>query len=618
DLEKVFNSTLEMDDLVPVIAGKFRELLETQAVNLWLVEDEGVRLMAQAGDDPTVDVDRVENKGGGIAGDLSDSGESVLITDPSDPRLAQRNAGAGKGRIFSLMAAPILSDEFLVGVVEVVNSLDGTPFDEDSLFLLQSICETAAGALHNASLLLAERKVEVLEALVKVSQEITSTLDLERVLDSIVNGPSAVIPYERAAIALEQRGKLQLRAMTGAPQVVSEDPNVRRLQELLEWASLSPEPILVTQHDEEIDAPREEAKAKFARYFAESGMRAFHALPLVDDDGRVGILSFESSDPDFLTTAHLEMIKILAAQATVALRNASLYREVPFINVLEPVLQRKRKFMAMEKQRRNLTVVAVVAAAIFLAVFPLPLRVDGDAQVGPARAAHLQPEVEGVVKQVYVREGDPVRKGTVLASLEDWEYRAALAAAEAKHQTAVALMDKALAGNDGTEAGIQRLQADYWAAEVARARERLERTNLRSPIDGVVATAHVEDQVGRRLKFGDNFADVVNTAQADVDVGVDERDVSLVREGQSAAVKLDGYPTRTFHGQVSVVSPRAELQGDQRVFMVRVAVPNPGGVIRTGMQGRSKVSTGWRPAGVVLFRHSAMWVWSKVWEWLGW
>ncbi len=37
-------------------------------------------------------------------------------------------------------------------------------------------------------------------------------------------------------------------------------------------------------------------------------MRGFYAVPLTDDDGRVGTLSFESSDPDFLGPAHLEMI----------------------------------------------------------------------------------------------------------------------------------------------------------------------------------------------------------------------------------------------------------------------------------------------------------------------
>jgi len=618
DLEKVFNSTLEMDELLGIIAKKFQEVMGVQAINLWMVNNDTLELVSTAGFDPTVAVTMVQKPGEGIAGDISDSGEPVLIGDPQDERLQKRNAGHEGGTLFSILAAPLMEHENLVGVVEAVNRLDGRPFDEDDQFLLTNICETASNALHNASLLQAERKVEILEALVKVSGEITSTLDLDRVLGAIVNGPSSVILYERAAIALEQRGRLQLKALSGIPKINPQDPNVSRLQELLEWASLSKESLFVVQHGDQVEDERPETRAKFEKYFAESGMRAFHGLPLADDDGRVGMLSFESSDPDFLNAAHLEMIRVLAAQATVALRNASLYREVPFIEVLEPLLEKKRRFMALEQRRRTALVAGCGLALLFLAAFPLPLRVDGPALVTPIRSSHLQPEVAGVVQQVNVREGDFVRQGTILASLADWQYRAELAAAQAKYQTAVSQANRALATNDGGEAGILRAQADYWASEVIRARKRLEKTVLRSAITGVVATPHIEDMVGRSLNPGDTFAEVVDTSLANVDVSVDENDVSLLKAGNKASVKLEAFPTHTFRGEVVIVSPKSQVEGAEHVFYARVRVPNHDGLIRAGMQGRSKVSTGWRPAGRVLFRRPAMWVWSKLWSWFGW
>jgi len=315
---------------------------------------------------------------------------------------------------------------------------------------------------------------------------------------------------------------------------------------------------------------------------------------------------------------HLEMIKILSGQATVALRNASLYREVPFIDLLKPVLDKKRKFLALEKRRRAVLVMGGVAALLFLLIFPLPLRVVGDATVSAAQSVHIQPEVEGTIQRVEVREGDAVSAGATLASLSDWQYRAQLAAAQAKYETAVSQMNRALNSNDGGEAGIQRIQADYWASELARARERLERTQLRSPINGIVATPHVEDLVGRKLMPGDTFAEVVDTSRAIVDVAIDDDDVLLLHPGEKSSIKLDGFPTRTFHGEVTVVSPRSQVQGADRFFFARVLVPNPDGAIRDGMQGRGKVLTGWSPAGKVLFRRPAIWIWSKLWSWVGW
>ena len=618
DVEKVFNSTLEMDELNPLITAKVRQLLEAQAVNLWMVkDDQELLLMDRSGEDATCEVGASEKTDEGYVSEVSDSGEALIIEDANDERLQRRNA-RGDGSIFSAMLAPLVVKGFEVGVLEVVNKLEGTPFNEDDLFLLNSIAETAASALNNAGLLQAERKVEILETLVKVSAEITSTLDLDRVLDAIVTGPGAVIPYERAAIALEDRGRLKVRAITGMPRINPQDPNVVRLQELLEWASLSNDEVSFSQHGDQFDDPRPETQAKLGKYFSESGMRGFYAIPLADDDGRVGTLSFESSDPDFLGPAHLEMIKILTSQATVALRNASLYREVPFIDLLKPVLDRKRKFMALEKRRRALLLAGGAAAVLFLLIFPLPLRVVGDASVSPAQSVLIQPEVEGVVQRVNVREGDAVNAGTVLATLSDWQYKAQLAAAQAKYETAVSQMNRSLNDNDGGEAGIQRIQADFWASELARARERLDRTQLRSPINGVVATSHVEDLVGRKLMPGDTFAEVVDTSRAIVDVAIDEDDVLLLHAGEKASIKLDGFPTRTFHGVVTVVSPRSQVQGTDRFFFARVLVSNPDGAIRDGMQGRGKVVTGWSPAGKVLFRRPAIWIWSKLWSWFGW
>ncbi|HXT27589.1 MAG TPA: GAF domain-containing protein [Candidatus Eisenbacteria bacterium] len=619
DLERSFSSTLEMDELLPIIGSKFREVMECAAINLWLLRgDESIELLHQSGSDPTTSAGSVQKPGEGIAGAVSDNGEAVCIASQYDERLVSRNAAAANDGVATLLVVPIMDQGALVGIVEAVNKLNGTPFDDDDLFALTTITETASSALHNASLLMAERKVEVLETLVTVSHEITSTLNLERMLQTIVNAPQAVVPYERAAIALEQRGRFKLSAVTGVTQVNPDAPDIAPLNGLLQWAALAEEIVYVRQHDEQIDADREETRAKFKQYFTETGMRGFYAIPLNDDTGRVGILSLESSDPDFLTAVHIELLQVLAGQATVALRNAQMYKEVPFISVLEPVLERKRRFLAMEKTRRTIYSIAAIAAVVFLVIFPLPMRLAGDAVVAPVHRAQVQPEFAGVVGRVFVHEGEPVRRGQAIAEMESWERQTVLAGAQAHYQTALLQMNRALASNDGAEAGIQRVQADYWKTEVANAQELLDRAELRSPIDGVVTTPHIDTFVGRRLELGDRFAEVVDASTAIVDVAIEDYDVSLLGAGQRAAVKLNGYPTRTFHGTVTVVSPQGQAQGEARVFFARVAVGNSTGLIRSGMEGRAKISAGWRMSGYVLFRRPAIWLYSRIWNWFGW
>ena len=617
DIEKVFNATLEMQALWPIICSKVQELTDADGVNLWMVENDDLLLVQQSGSDPTYDVGQREAGNTSIAGQVATDSEPILVSE-DDSRLIERNNKAGDSRISAVMATPLMDGENLVGVLEALRFQPSPQFDDDDLFTLAQVSGSAAQALHNASLLEAERKVQILQTLVQVSGEITSTLNLERVLRAVVNGPGAVIPYERAAIALEQRGRLQLKAVSGMEQVNPDDPDVSRLRSILQWASLLNEEIFVVQKGGEINADRDETREKFRQYFSESGMRAFYVVPLVDEEGRLGIVSFESSDPDFLGEVHFEMIKVIASQATVALRNASLYQEVPFIGVLEPLIQKKNRFKALPASQRYLILAFIAAAGIFLGAVPIPMRVDGGAVVTAGSTAQVEPEVEGVVRKVYVREGEHVDRGTVLADLDDWHYRAALSETLASYQSAMSQVNRALANNDGAEAGIYQLQAQYWAGEVQRTREELDKTHLRAPITGWITTARVEDMAGRKLSAGDSFAEVQDSSSASVDVAIDESDLTLLRAGNSAAIKLEGYPTRTFRGTVTVVSPESHLVGDDRVFYARVAVPNAKGLIRPGMHGEGKIFTGWRPVGFVLLRRPVMWCYSKLWDWIGW
>ncbi|HUS19626.1 MAG TPA: GAF domain-containing protein [Terriglobales bacterium] len=618
DLERVFNSTIQMDRLLPLVTSKVRDIMEVQACNLWMVHGDELLLLSRDGEDPTVPLMTVYKSGDGIAAEVSDTGKAILITRPEDARLTKRNGDIKEGAATSMIAIPVVAQGYQVAVIEVINANSGLPFTEDDYYFMATVVPTVANALRNASLLESERKIEILQTLVEVSREITSSLNLDRIMQLVVNGPQKIMTYDRGAVALEHHGKLQLKALSGKSEINTADPSVKRLRDLLSWAVESEHEVYVVRHGKVVEADREETRLKFEEYFAQSGQRGFYAVPLSDEQGRLGVLSFESRDPNFLTETHFEVIKVLASQTTVALRNASLYTEVPFIGVLEPLLAKKNQFMKMEKQRKRAVVTLAVATLLFLVLFPLPMRVVGDATVTPETALKVQAAVEGTVKKVYVQEGDTVAAGTILAEMEDGEYRSALAAAQAKYATAAAEMNRALAAKDSGEAGIKKNEADYWNAEVSLARERLEKTRLRATQAGIVATPHLETLTGRKLEVGDTFASVVNTAKAQVDVAIDESDVPLLEHGQKATLKLESFPTKTLTGDVVIISPVGTAELERHVFYARVSVPNEAGLMRPGMQGRTKISTGWRPAGFVLFRGLGMWGWSKIWTWFGW
>jgi GAF domain-containing protein len=296
-----------------------------------------------------------------------------VIQQASDPRLQKRNEASPEKPVRSIIAVPIVSMNYEVGVLEVINRMDGKHFTEDDVFFVNTILITVGSALHNASLLDAEKKIEILQTLVEVSREITSSLNTDRIIQLVVNGPQKIMTYDRATVALEHHGKLQLKAISGKTEINAAEPSVKVLKGVLEWALHSENEVYVVQHGKEIDADREETRLKFQEYFSQTGMRAFYSVPLADEQGRLGVLSFESRNPDFLSDTHFELIKVLASQTTVALRNASLYKEVPFIGILEPLFHKKHEFMEMDTRRRSAYVVLTIATLLFLVLCPLPL-----------------------------------------------------------------------------------------------------------------------------------------------------------------------------------------------------------------------------------------------------
>jgi multidrug efflux pump subunit AcrA (membrane-fusion protein) len=141
---------------------------------------------------------------------------------------------------------------------------------------------------------------------------------------------------------------------------------------------------------------------------------------------------------------------------------------------------------------------------------------------------------------------------------------------------------------------------------------------LRSPITGIVVTPNLENAAGKHLTAGDSFAQVLDLKSAVVEVAIPERDASLLRAGENAAVKLDSFPQRTWHSAVSVVSPQALAGDGVRTFNAEVPVSNGDAVLRAGMSGRAKIAIGWKPAGYVLLRSPALWIWQTLWNWIGW
>ena len=330
----------------------------------------------------------------------------------------------------------------------------------------------------------------------------------------------------------------------------------------------------------------------------------------------MGVLTYESGNPDFLDVPHVEMIKILAAQATVAIRNAMLYREVPLISIIEPLVRKKRALLS-SRRRRWMTLGIALECALFLAFCPLPMRLGGDAVVAPQHLVTIAAPVDGNVTAVFAREGQRVTAGQVLGAMNDWQWRADLASTEAKYQQAMLVMQNDLA-HGAAQSGADREQAEFLRAEMQRARTRVDDAQLRSPIDGIVVTPALGNTAGKHLDAGDAFAQVLDLSTAMVLVSIPERDTALMSQGEKVAIKLDSYP-RANLARNGIGGESGGEGGRRRAHIYRSGAAHKCGRQFTGgNDGAGQDFAGLETRRLCMLRRPALWIWQTLWNWIGW
>jgi RND family efflux transporter MFP subunit len=625
DIGRTFTSTLELKELLPIVAGKIRDLSGAGACNVWLIDrpSNELHLAEQAGSDPTSEPGSRVSASEGLLAEVAQQADSKLVTEPpEEAALQERLQAAGDFEMHCWMAAPLRKDDEVLGVIELINKVDGSSFDEEELFLLSSVSEQAAVALHNANLLESERKVFALDALLKISKEITSTLDLDHVLTTVVHQAATVVPFDKCVIGFFDRGRFILGAVSGETEV----PSTREMDELrdrLEWVANQSDAVSADLYSDGWHAHPEDARAQIVSVLEAHDYGGFYALPLRDEQGALGAMALLSSDADFLTTSHKELLSILANQVSVAIRNAQLYQQVPLANILQPFAQRKAKFLsAVPHGRLRVFLERAGAVALVLILVPWPVRVGTNATVVPARRRVVSAMEGGVARAIYVHEGQMVQPGQLLAQIDDSDSVVRLAQAQAALSQSQHDLEEAEFRNDAATAGQARTLADLHAIEVRYGQERVSDAQLRAPIAGIVVTPRIEERTGTMVKAGEAFCEIVESDRMAAEMSVPENDLGLVRAGKPAALKLNAFPTTTFQGTVERIGAKTQSDAGEQYFLVRAVFENPGGQARDGMVGRARIragggwfGSGWYPVGYALLRDPFRWFWQKAWVW---
>jgi signal transduction histidine kinase len=284
----------------------------------------------------------------------------VNIADgPTDPRLSEASRAAYRTRgSRSQVVVPMLRHEAAIGAIAVSRHEPGG-FSHDEIALLQTFADQAVIAIENARLLselharTAEltRSVDELTALGDVGRALSSTLDLETVLQTIVTRANQLTGTAGCTIWEydEAREEFRLRAshyadeadaaMLQAPGRVT---TIHRGQGVTSQVMERQEPVQIRDI-----AAEGTYESPIRQPLVEAGHRALLGVPLLSEDEVIGVLTVTRKTPGEFAPEIVRLLSTFATQSALAIQNARLFLEIEDKSrQLEAASQHKSEFLA--------------------------------------------------------------------------------------------------------------------------------------------------------------------------------------------------------------------------------------------------------------------------------
>lgn len=246
----------------------------------------------------------------------------------------------------------------------------------------------------------------------------------------------------------------------------------------------------------------------------------------------------------------------------------------------------------------------------------LTITVSSTGVVEPILTVDLKSKASGEIIRLPIDEGDRVKKGQLIASLDStttqYTYdqakadlqvaKQALTLAQTEAKRSDELYQKGLISevdHDNAQLDEEKANSTLVKATAALddAKERLAETVIRSPINGIILQKFVEKgQIIASgisaVSGGTTIASVADLSKVYVRTAVDEVDIGSIKPGQKAVIVAESYPDREFRGVVQRVHPQALIEQNVTTFDVTIEVNNSEGLLMSGMNTSVEITAG--------------------------
>ena len=311
---------LELSKVLDAVLNRAVSLLGVTGGELAIYEEETEELVVVASHNLGADSLGTRMKSGeGAMGRVARTRSPLVI--PHYQEWAGRSQKYTVSTFQSVLAAPLLIGNRLVGVIAAVHSDPRHAFGADGLRLINLFASQAAIAIENARLFSSERKrAEEQQALLDTLSDLSGNLELSRVLHAVLNRAISLLGVSGGELATYDATRSELVVVSSLNIGMDSTGTRMRLGEgAMGYVAQTQEPLIIPNY--------REWSGRSSKY-EETTVRSVMAVPLLIGDRLVGAIASVHTDPDrHLGKEDLRLLQLFAPQAAIAIENARLFSE---------------------------------------------------------------------------------------------------------------------------------------------------------------------------------------------------------------------------------------------------------------------------------------------------
>jgi multidrug efflux pump subunit AcrA (membrane-fusion protein) len=415
---------------------------------------------------------------------------------------------------------------------------------------------------------------------------------------------------ERVSIGFEERAQIEPIALSHTATFDRRSDLVRTIADAMdEVLDLGVPLVLPAAADDEFGAI---AHAEAAR---ELNVQALLSVPLWHESQTIGVITFErNAGPPFdageQSVARAIGVMLGPVWALLRARERSWWRRTR--DASRGALQ---TVFGPSAPGLKLIGGLIVAALGALALIEVDHRVVGRAVIeGSTHLAAVAP-FDGFIAEGFVRAGDTVRAGQIMARLDDRDLKLEQAKWSAEREQLQRKFQVARAEADRGAMGVIAAQINQSEAQLTLARDKVTRASLVAPFDGVVVSGDLSQIIGTPVEQGKLLFEVAPLEGYRIVLQVDDRDLVWVALAQPGELVLSSLPERALPFGVSAITPVATQVDGRNVFRVEGKIEGEVARLRPGMEGVGKIVVGERSLLWISTHSFFDWLRLKLWAW---